>query len=126
MDLQKRKEEFIKIIENSQLSTETKDFIYKLLPHYEQVEVRQQIMDLIDLETNLAASLADESTEVYQAIKSAAREIEDNDINSKDQVAEVILELNAKLDAIKGDMDAQKEEVNKQAESYRQSNPSNQ
>ncbi|HSV94982.1 MAG TPA: hypothetical protein VLH94_03365 [Spirochaetia bacterium] len=108
MDIKKVQE----IVENSQLTDEAKDLIYKMLPEADKPEVREEIMKVIDYEVEMNEALADEAEEILNKIDDGEKMVAAVEGVANQQMDE----LSEKADEKFARLDEEREEVDKEIE----------
>lgn len=107
MDIKKIEE----IVENSKLSDEAKDMIYKLLPEAEKPEVKEEIMRLVDYEIDMNETLASEAEEIIAAMDAGEAMMDAAEKAGKESAEETMKEVDEKLEALDSEMKKIDEEV---------------
>jgi len=104
MDIKKIQE----IVENSQMTDEAKDLIYKLLPDADKPEAKAEILKVISYEIDMNEAVADEAEEVLETLKNEDKmldAVDDAALQRAQEFEKKTTEKLAKLDAEKQEVD---------------------
>lgn len=105
MDIKKIQE----IVENSQMTDEAKDLIYKLLPDADKPEAKAEILKVISYEIDMNEAVADEAEEILETLKNEDKTLDATDDAALQQAQELEKKTTEKL----AKLDAEKQEVDK-------------
>ena len=109
MDIKKVQE----VVENSQLSDEAKDLIYKMLPEADKPEVKEEIMKVIDYEIRMNDALADEGEEILKKIDDGDKMVDATEGVVDEEMQDLNKEADEKLASLKAEEEEVEEDINK-------------